>query len=67
MKRLASGAVLENMYIPLERPHSYTETAMDCFTDIRMSFPASALQESSDSSYALFSSPATPKAVFCLK
>lgn len=47
--------------------HTGTETSVDCFTDIGMSLPASALQEISNSSYAAFSSHTTPKAVFCLK
>lgn len=59
----------KHVHIPGETTllHTGTETAVDCFTDIGMSLPASALQQSSDSSFALFSSPATPKAVFCLK
>lgn len=44
-----------------------TETSVDCFTDIGMSLPASALQEISDSSHAVFSSHTTPEAGFCLK
>lgn len=47
--------------------HTGTETSVDCFTDTGMSLPASALQEFSDPSYAVFSSHTTPKAVFCLK